>query len=64
MMNYKATRKIEVTFNNGKVITETLVVFDIAIDNARAKLTRKVEHYTNNPCTVEVKNISEYFETL
>ena len=35
---YKATREIEVTFNNNKVKNITSIVFDIAIDNARTKL--------------------------
>jgi hypothetical protein len=61
---YKATREIEVTFNNNKVKNITIIVFDIAIDNARAKLAKEVEHYRNNPCTVKVANLYEYFESF
>lgn len=61
---YKATREIEVTFNNNKVKNITIIVFDIAIDNARTKLAKEVEHYRNNPCTVKVTNLYEYFESF
>ena len=61
---YKATREIEVTFNNNKTRNITIIVFDNAIDNARAKLAREVAHYANNPCTVKVTNLYEHFTSF
>lgn len=61
---YKATREIEVTFNNNKVKNITLIVFDNAIDNARAKLAREVAHYADCPATVKVVNLYEHFESF
>lgn len=61
---YKATREIEVTFNNNKVKNITLIVFDNAIDNARAKLAREVAHYVDCPATIKVVNLYEHFESF
>lgn len=59
---YKATREIEVTFNNNKVRNITLIVFDNAIDNTERKLAREVEHYANNPRTVNINTAYENVE--
>lgn len=61
---YKAIRNIEVTFKNNKVKEMTFIVFDNAMDNARAKLTREVKHLASNPKVTKITNVSEYFETI
>ena len=59
---YKATKEIEVTFNNNKTRNITIIAFALANDSAEAKVAREVEHYANNPCTVEIKTIYENME--
>ena len=59
---YKATREIEVTFNNNKTRNITIIAFALADDDAKTKVTREVEHYANNPCTVEIKTAYENIE--
>ena len=59
---YKATREIEVTFNNNKVRNITIIAFALANDSAEAKVAREVKHYANNPCTVDIKTVYEHIE--
>lgn len=61
---YKVIRNIKVTFKNNKVEEITVIVFDIAIDNAKAKLEREVMHYALNPNTTDIVTISEYIEAF
>lgn len=61
---YKAIRNIKVTFSNNKVKEITLIAFDNANDNAKAKLEREVMHYALNPKTVEIVTISEHIEAF
>ena len=59
---YKATREIEVTFNNNKTRNITIIAFALANDSAEAKVAKEVKHYADNPCTVNIKTTYEHIE--
>ena len=69
-MGYKGTRKVEATFYINKEKTETRTMIQTftsyteSIEKSRKSLTSQVERYADNPYMIEVKNISEYFESM